>query len=75
MRAEAARRGVTYVSLGPALGLESAQVYRKMRGKVAFSIDELGVLAAELSKAGKFPRLHAWEFFPDAPRSTLHAVA
>jgi transcriptional regulator with XRE-family HTH domain len=48
VRAEMARRGISQAQMAQAVGLSQAGVSKRLRGEVAFNIDELFQVAAVL---------------------------
>jgi hypothetical protein len=70
VRAEAARRNLHSKDLAPYLGLKPGQVYRKMRGEVLFTVDELEILATEV-----FKMAGSWELLRDHSNGALLAIA
>lgn len=48
VRAEMARRGVSQTALAEQLGITQTAVSTRLRGKVAFNVDELAAVAAAL---------------------------
>lgn len=48
VRAEMARRGVSQTALADQLGITQTGVSTRLRGKVAFNVDELAAVAAVL---------------------------
>lgn len=49
VRAEMARRGISQVAIASKLGLPQTSVSKRLRGEVAFNVDELAAVADHLS--------------------------
>lgn len=48
MRAELARQGMSQAELGQAVGLTQGQISKRLRGEVAFDVNELAAVAGAL---------------------------
>lgn len=51
VRAEMARAGISQTSLATSLGISQAAVSKRLRGEVAFNVDELAAVAEVLGVA------------------------
>ena len=67
VRVVIAEKGLTKKDLAEPLGIGPDQAYRKIRGDVPFSVEDLDIVASVLGVA-------PWEFFPGAPSRLSHAV-
>lgn len=48
VRAEMARRKISQRALADKIGISHASIYRRLRGELAFDVDELGAIADAL---------------------------
>jgi transcriptional regulator with XRE-family HTH domain len=67
IRAHAARQGIMQKDLAKALGLKPSGITNRMRGKVAFTLDELEVLARlfEIEPADLMPKCAVRDLNPE----------